>query len=182
MLSKVGVRGRKLWQLPIKYLIALTVPRTLLRRCRGKSGRKPRRRERKVTSSGAAEAADACSEASTELSSIGKVSRVNMPEAQREVCMLFVGKYITSQQCPATWLLVTTCTAAALPVSAFGRWKQCTQTSRNQTNSLNQNISGGGPVFAFRRIDFGGWLFLAQKLKSLRKINFQPSVSKGGLP
>ncbi len=45
--------------------------RTFLRRCRGKPGLEPRRSARRVMSSGTVEAADACSESSTELSSIG---------------------------------------------------------------------------------------------------------------
>ena len=60
----------------------LLIPsRTFLRRCRGKSGLEPRKSERRVMSSGTVEAADACSESSTELSSIGhsKVSGCNRP-------------------------------------------------------------------------------------------------------
>ena len=47
--------------------------RTFFLRCRPgrKLGRRPRIRERRVTSNGAVEAADACSESSTELASIG---------------------------------------------------------------------------------------------------------------
>jgi hypothetical protein len=55
--------------------------RTFLRRCRGKPGLEPRRSARRVMSSGTVEAADACSESSTELSSIGpsEMSDCNRP-------------------------------------------------------------------------------------------------------
>jgi hypothetical protein len=40
-----------------------------------------------------------------------------MSEAHREVCLLFVNKYIATQSCPAVWLLVT---IAMIPKGAGG--------------------------------------------------------------